>query len=150
MIGSPEALVPEFLDAGADHITFHIEASVHAHRLLMLIKRAGIKTGISFVPSTPVSVLAEVFELVDIVLVMTVNPGFGGQELIPSCLEKVKTLREIREDKNYSYVISVDGGVNRSTAGLIRNAGADVLISGSAFYSAPDPKAEVAFFRGNS
>ncbi|MAG14178.1 MAG: ribulose-phosphate 3-epimerase [Spirochaetales bacterium] len=149
MITQPEALVPEFVHAGADHITFHYEATVHVHRLVMKIKEAGKKAGISIVPSTPVSALSDVLEFVDIVLVMTVNPGFGGQQLIPKCLEKVAALAKIRGKKDYDYLISVDGGVNRDTVQQVRDAGTDVIISGSAFYGSADPGAEVALFRGS-
>jgi ribulose-phosphate 3-epimerase len=135
MVSNPEALIPDFIEAGADYITFHIEAAVHAHRLVTQIHEAGIKAGISIVPSTPVSVLKELLPFVDLVLVMTVNPGFGGQVLIPSCLEKVRELKKIQRDSAFSYIVSVDGGVNSRTLGDVLSAGTDVVVSGSAFFS---------------
>ncbi len=150
MIQNPERMVPSFIEAGADHITVHLESCVHLHRLLTSIKSSGIKAGVSIVPSSPVALLEQVLELVDIVLVMTVNPGFGGQSLIPSCLEKISLLRSIREEKGYHYLLEVDGGVNRKTAPAIRNAGADILISGSAFFASSNPSIEVLAFKGRT
>jgi ribulose-phosphate 3-epimerase len=147
MIERPEQLAREFIEAGADHLTFHLEATVHAHRLITLIAESGTKPGISIVPSTPVSALEEILEYLDIVLIMTVNPGFGGQSLIRSCLPKITTLATLRESHGYRYRIVVDGGINRETVGDVRAAGADVLVSGSAFYGSADPGAEVRFFR---
>ena len=148
MINNPENLAPEFISAGADHVTIHLEACIHSHRLISSIRSSGKKAGVSIVPSTPVAALEELLGIVDIVLVMTVNPGFGGQSLIPGCLEKIRRLCAIREEKHYHYSIEVDGGVNRETAPMIREAGADVLISGSAFYSATNPADEVRYFKG--
>lgn len=149
MIERPENLLGEFARAGADHITFHLEATVHSHRALGMIKELGLKAGISIVPSTPAAAISELLELVDIVLVMTVNPGFGGQELIPSCLEKVRTLDRARAERGYSFLISADGGINRETAEQVRGAGADVLVTGSSFFSADDAALEVMALRGN-
>lgn len=148
MITHPEALMQSFIDAGSDHITFHFEATVHVHRLLTTIKKAGIKAGISIVPSTPVAAIVEILDMIDIVLVMTVNPGYGGQKLIPRCLQKVRELALIRHTNENSFLIAVDGGVNGKTVGEIRDAGTDVLISGSAFYASDRPEEEVANFRG--
>jgi ribulose-phosphate 3-epimerase len=150
MIERPEQMIQEFIKSGADNITFHLEASTHAHRLLYLIKNAGKKTGISIVPSTPVEMLSEVLDLVDIILIMTVNPGFGGQKLIPRCLEKVRMLERLRDEHQYRYIIAVDGGINRSTVDSVRDAGADVLITGSAFYESKDPAEEVRLFKGKA
>lgn len=135
MVSDPESLIPDFVEAGADYITFHIEAAVHAHRVITVIQNAGKKAGISIVPSTPVSVLSEVLPMVDLVLVMSVNPGFGGQAMIPSCLEKVRELKKIQRERNLSYIVSVDGGVNSRTLPAVAEAGADVIVSGSAFFS---------------
>ncbi len=135
MVTNPESLIPDFISAGADYITFHIEAAVHAHRLISLIHEAGIKAGISIVPSTPVADLKELLPIVDLVLVMTVNPGFGGQVMIPSCLEKVRELKKIQQESGFSYIVSVDGGVNARTLSAVVDAGADVIVSGSAFFS---------------
>ena len=148
MVEQPGRLIDSFIDAGADQVTFHLEAAVHTHRLLSGIRERNTKPGISVVPSTPISALEDTLEYVDLVLVMTVNPGFGGQKLIPGCLRKIERLATLRTNLGYGYRIAVDGGINRSTVASVRDAGADVLISGSAFFSADDPKAEVAFFRG--
>lgn len=135
MVTNPEALIRDFIDAGSDYITFHIETAIHANRLISQIHEAGIKAGISIVPSTPVSVLKEVLPIVDLVLVMTVNPGFGGQVMITSCLEKVRELKKIQQECNFSYIVSVDGGVNSKTLPDVLEAGTDVVVSGSAFFS---------------
>ena len=148
MIHGPEAFVSAFAHAGADYITFHAEAAVHLHRIITTIKDLGKKAGISIIPSTPVSLIEEILPMLDLVLVMTVNPGFGGQALIPKCLDKVKTLARIREEGSYRYLISVDGGVNLSTASLAREAGVDVLVAGEAFFKAPEKKALVDLLKG--
>lgn len=148
MIEHPETIIREFIEAGADHVTFHIENTIHVHRIITQIHDLGIRAGISLVPSTPVGAISEILDIIDIVLVMTVNPGFGGQELIPKCLEKVKTLDELKRQAGYRYVISVDGGINRETVQAAREAGSDVLISGSSFFAADDPAAEVMYFKG--
>jgi ribulose-phosphate 3-epimerase len=148
MVCEPEKLVAEFARSGADYITFHTEATVHSHRLLGSIHELGKKAGISIVPSTPLSVIEELLPFTDLVLVMTVNPGFGGQTLIPRCLEKVEKLARIREKEGLSFLISVDGGINESTALPARAAGADVLVAGSAFFENPDRKALVGRLKG--
>lgn len=143
MVNNPELSAPWYIDAGADHITFHIEACVHTHRLLQYIKQAGLKAGISMVPSTSVASIEPVLDIADIILVMTVNPGFGGQKLIPAAVEKIRTLSEKRASESIDYKIVVDGGVDITTAPAIVAAGADVLVSGSAFFSSTDKKAFV-------
>ena len=148
MTVNPEKQIESFARAGADYITFHHEAVVHVHRVLTSIKGLGKKAGISIVPSTAVNVIEEVLPFVDLVLVMTVNPGYGGQKLIPQCLEKVKRLTRLREEKGYSFLISIDGGVNPDTAPEARNAGVDVLVAGDAFFKAPDKAAMAALLKG--
>ena len=148
MIANPENLISAFAQSGADYITFHAEAAVHHHRILGAIRDMGKKAGISIIPSTPVSLIEEILPMTDLVLVMTVNPGYGGQALISRCLEKVKTLISIREKRNYSYLVSVDGGINQSTASLARDAGVDVLVAGEAFFKAQDKKALVNQLKG--
>lgn len=135
MVEHPEDQVESFAKAGADWITFHHEACVHSHRLVQRIHDLGKKAGISIVPSTPVSAIKEMLEYVDLVLVMTVNPGFGGQKLIPSCVKKITELVELRKQLGLDFMISVDGGVNAETIGSVADAGADVIVSGSAFFS---------------
>ncbi len=147
MIHRPENHVAEFCAAGADFLTIHFEATTHLHAVLSSIRERGARPGIAFVPSTAVESLIEVLPLVDMVLVMTVSPGFGGQELIPRCLEKVRLLRRMREQTGLGYLIEVDGGINRTTVGAALEAGADVIVAGSALFGAKDPAAEVAFLR---
>ena len=147
MTVEPERLAPAFIEAGADLVTFHAEACVHAHRLVQTIRSAGARPGISIVPSTPLSAIEEMLAFVDLVLVMTVNPGFGGQSLIASCLEKAARLAKIREERGLDFLISVDGGVNRSTLASVAAAKVDVVVMGSAFFSSKDPSAEVSAAR---
>jgi ribulose-phosphate 3-epimerase len=148
MTVNPESLIEKFARAGADYITFHEEAAVHSHRILVSIRELGKKAGISIVPSTPVAAIEELLPFADLVLVMTVNPGYGGQKLIPRCLEKVKRLVSLREENGYSYLVSVDGGVNPDTVAMVREAGADVLVAGEAFFKAADKAAMAALLKG--
>ncbi len=143
MVEKPENKIPAFIDAGADYITFHVEAVVHAHRVLQMIREGGVKAGISLVPSTPVSYVAELLPFIDQILIMTVNPGYGGQKIIPECLQKVKELDRLRKEKGYGYLISVDGGINQSTIKMAAESGIDVFVAGSAFFGASDPAAVV-------
>jgi len=140
MVVNPEHFLMEFAYAGADAITFHYEAAVHCHKFLTELHELRVLAGIAITPSTPCSVLEEVLPFIDIALIMTVNPGFGGQELIPECLKKVKKLAKIREEGGYKFRISVDGGINEKTAKNAIEAGADTLVMGSAFFSNTDKK----------
>jgi ribulose-phosphate 3-epimerase len=148
MIGNPGDFISKFAESGADYITIHAESAVHLHRLLGAIRDLGKKAGISIVPSTPVSLIDELLPMVDLILVMTVNPGYGGQALIPACIEKVETLAKIRKERALSFLISVDGGINLSTADLARKAGVDVLVAGEAFFKTQDKKALVNDLKG--
>ncbi len=141
MVTDPERYVPQFAQAGADFLTFHIETVTHAHRLTQVIRDHGMRPGIAIVPSTPAQAIGELLPEVDLVLVMTVNPGFGGQTLIPRTLEKVRWLAQWRNRQGAGYHLSVDGGINHDTAPDARTAGADVLVTGSAFFSAGNPRA---------
>jgi ribulose-phosphate 3-epimerase len=123
MTEHPENLVGPFAEAGADYITFHVEACVHAHRIVQSIRSCGKKPGLSIVPSTPLCFLEELLTEVDLVLVMTVNPGFGGQALIPAALEKAGRLVRMRDEAGLGFLVSVDGGVNAATAEAVRKAG---------------------------
>lgn len=149
MVNHPETMIDSFADAGSDFITFHIEASVHTHRIIQRIKELGCRAGISIVPSTPVSAIIEILQYIDLVLVMTVNPGFGGQKLIEGTLGKIAELKDIRNRKSLNFLISVDGGVNRKTSPSVIEAGADVLVSGSAFFHSDNPSQEVKILKGN-
>jgi len=148
MIENPERYVAEYARAGSDHITFHIEACVHADRIVSMITECGKKPGISLVPSTPALAIEELLPHVFQVLVMTVNPGFGGQKLIPGCVEKVRTLDGLRRKLGLSFKIAVDGGINGETASTVRKAGADVLIAGSAVFGSEDPAREIELLKG--
>ena len=135
MIEHPENQIETFVQAGADCITFHYEASVHHHRIVQKIKELGAKAGISIVPSTSVDTIKEILPYVDLVLIMTVNPGYGGQKLIPECLKKINELKKIRQENDFRYIISVDGGVNDKTLPSVIDSGAEVIVSGSSFFS---------------
>jgi ribulose-phosphate 3-epimerase len=148
MIANPEQMAPLFIKAGADYVVFHIEALVHSHRLIQQIRELGANPGISIVPSTPVSACAELLPFIDQVLVMSVNPGFGGQKIIPEAVDKIRLLDRIRKENSYDFLINVDGGVNMETAALVREAGTDVIVSGSAFFNATDKGAFVSGLRG--
>ena len=135
MIEKPENYIDSFAECGADYITFHVESTVHVDRVISQIHSLGKKAGIAIVPSTPVSVLKEILPLVDLVLVMTVNPGFGGQKLLPYCLDKVRDLIALKMKNGYNYLVSVDGGVNEKTLEEVLQAGTEVVVSGSAFFN---------------
>jgi ribulose-phosphate 3-epimerase len=145
----PEKLIDSFAKAGADYITFHHEAVLHTHKIITSIKDLGKKAGISIIPSTPVAAIEECLPFVDLVLVMTVNPGYGGQKLIVQCLEKIKRLVRLREEKGYSFMTSVDGGVNPDTVSQVRDSGVDVLVTGEAFFKAADKAAMAGLLKGS-
>ena len=134
MIEKPENSIMSYIDAGADWVTFHIESTNHADRCVQMIHEAGKKAGVAICPSTPVSAIEELLPFVDLVLVMTVNPGWGGQKLIPYTIEKVKKLADIQKEMDFKYLISVDGGVNQETLGNVLDAGTDIVVSGSSFF----------------
>ena len=135
MVENPEKQIESFAQAGADWITFHYEATPHSHRLIQHIHELGKKAGVAICPGTPVSVLSEILKLADIILVMTVNPGWGGQKIIPACVDKIAELKKIREENNYRYLISTDGGINHETIMSVIAAGVDIIVSGSSFFS---------------
>ncbi|WP_270789528.1 ribulose-phosphate 3-epimerase [Enterococcus diestrammenae] len=143
MIEQPELYVADFANAGADIINVHVEATPHIHRVLQLIKSLGVKAGVTINPGTPVAAIAHVLSMADLVLVMTVNPGFGGQKFIPEMMEKVAELAALRDEKGYAYEIEVDGGVTAETIGACKEAGADVFVAGSYIYDAEDPGARI-------
>lgn len=143
IVEKPENFIDDFAKAGSDAITVHYESTVHLNRVIGMIKKHSIMAGVSIVPSTPVSAISEILEYVDLVLVMSVNPGWGGQDFIPSSLNKIKMLDEIRQIEHYSYKISVDGGVSAQNAEDLKHCGADILVTGSSFVKAPDKRAFV-------
>lgn len=134
MIEKPENSIMSYIDAGADWVTFHIESTNHADRCVQMIHEAGKKAGVAICPATSVSAIEELLPFVDLVLVMTVNPGWGGQKLIPYTIEKVKKLADIQKEMDFKYLISVDGGVNQETLGNVLDAGTDIVVSGSSFF----------------
>ncbi len=148
MVERPGDWVNPFRDAGADIVTFHVEAERHIHRVLQSIHDAGMKAGVVLNPATPLSMCEEVLEDCDMVLLMSVNPGFGGQKFIPRVLKKMEALNAIKQAQGLSFDIEVDGGVNDRTAPLCRAAGATVLVAGNAVFSAPDPKEMILRLRG--
>lgn len=139
MVTNPERYVDQVVKAGADVVTVHVEATPHIHRALQLIKAAGAKAGVVINPGTSVLAIEAVLGQVDQVLVMTVNPGFGGQAFIPSTLDKVRQLADLRQKQGHSYLIEVDGGVNDKTAADCLAAGADILVAGSYVFGHSDP-----------
>lgn len=135
MIKNPDALIPEFAKAGADYITVHQEEVVHLHRTLSLIKSCRAKAGIAINPATPFSTLTDIAEYADLILVMTVNPGFGGQSFISSCLKKIEQAADFREKNNLNYLIEVDGGITSMNIKEVSDAGCDVFVAGSSVFS---------------
>ncbi|WP_339273463.1 ribulose-phosphate 3-epimerase [Paenibacillus sp. FSL K6-1330] len=148
MIEQPELYIADFVKAGADLITVHAETCQHLHRVIHLIKEFGVKAGVAINPATPAHVLQEVLPDLDLVLVMTVNPGFGGQAFIERTVNKISQLREWVSNSDYPNIhIEVDGGITAETAPLVVEAGADVLVAGSAVFGKPDRAAAIAVIR---
>ena len=148
MVEHPETHIETFAEAGANIITFHWEAARHHHRIIQQIKAAGCKAGIALNPGTPLSMIEEILPDVDMVLIMTVNPGFGGQKFIESQLEKIHMLYHTIKDMGFTCDIEVDGGINAETSKLVQEAGANVLVAGSAIYGAEDVAAAIKAIRG--
>ncbi|MEW6213859.1 MAG: ribulose-phosphate 3-epimerase [Nitrospirota bacterium] len=138
MIEEPDKYLRDFIKAGADYLSVHIEASVHLHRTVHWIKESGVKAGVSLNPATPVWNLEHILPDVDFVLLMSVNPGFGGQEFIPQIIEKIKMLKRLIRGKGLSTIIEVDGGIKLDNAKNIASAGADILVIGYAFFNSGD------------
>jgi ribulose-phosphate 3-epimerase len=134
MIEKPIEYVEDFIKAGADILTVHYEASVHLNRTVNRIKELGAKAGVALNPATPVSVLKDIAEYIDLVLIMSVNPGFGGQTFIPNSLRKIQEAVQLRKEMKSSYLIEVDGGVSKDTIQSISNAGCDVFVAGSSIF----------------
>lgn len=143
MITEPEKYVERFVEAGSDIVTFHYEATVDIRGCIRKIREKGAKVGISIKPATSVAVLRELLPLVDLVLVMSVEPGFGGQKFIPSSLEKIEELRGMAYELNPELIIEVDGGISAHNAAEVFAAGANAVVAGSAVFKAEDPEAEI-------
>ncbi len=148
MVNNPQDFVEPFAKAGADLLTVHVETAPHLHRVLQTIRDLGLKTGVSLNPATPLSAIEEVLAEIDMVLLMTVNPGFGGQKFIPSMIDKITRLKKIIDERNLKVDIQVDGGINPVTARQVAAAGANILVAGSAIYQADNIKKAISDIRG--
>ncbi len=148
MIVEPDKYIQEFKNCGADVLTVHYEACTHLHRTVQAIKAAGMKAGVSLNPHTPVAVLEDIASDLDLVLIMSVNPGFGGQSFIENTYNKLRTLVQLRKDKNASFFIEVDGGVSDKNYKQIVDAGADVLVAGNYVFAAPNPEKAIEVIKG--
>tara|TARA_B100001109_G_C18845351_1_gene466549 strand:- start:657 stop:1301 length:645 start_codon:yes stop_codon:yes gene_type:complete len=144
MIVNPDKYIKDFVDSGADIITVHYEACSHLHRTIQLIKSFGVKAGVALNPHTPVTALEEVIQDIDLVLIMSVNPGFGGQKFIPATVSKVKKIKDLIKQKNTSTIIEVDGGVNLETGAQVCQAGADAIVAGSFVFKSEDPSETIS------
>jgi ribulose-phosphate 3-epimerase len=147
MIVEPDDLIPEFIDSGADSITVHVEACPHLHRTIQRIRQRGVRAGVAVNPATPVSSVEAILSEIGLLLLMSVNPGFGGQDFIPGVLKKVETARQMIVASNLSVQIQVDGGVRAANAKRLRDAGVSLFVAGSAIFSQPDYKAAIATLR---
>ena len=146
MVREPGRFIPEYICGNTEFIVVHEEASVHLDRTLRLIKSSGVKCGVALNPATPPESLEYVFDLVDQVLVMSVNPGFGGQKFIPSSLEKLRRLSELRDERTLDFKLAVDGGVSKANIMDVIEVGAEIIVVGSAIINADDPEAELDEF----
>ena len=149
MIVEPEKYFDAFAKAGADILTFHYEASTHIHRAVQQIKALGMKAGVVLNPHTPVNVLEDILGDLDLVLLMSVNPGFGGQKFIERTYEKIRKLRTMIDEQGLSTLIEVDGGVNTENAASLFEAGANVLVAGNAVFKSDNPEATIHYFKAN-
>ena len=147
MIEEPDRFIPDFVQAGADLLSVHQETTTHLDRSLQLIRSSGAEAGVAINPATPVETLTAVLEIVDFVLVMTVNPGFGGQKFIPYTLGKVRQLDRIRRENHLAFRIEVDGGLNLENVGEAVRAGAELIVAGSSVYNSGDPRRAVEQMR---
>ena len=143
MISDPDKYIPAFVDAGANILTVHAEATAHLDRTLNFIRSHNVGVGVSINPATPMVLVEHALGLADMLLIMTVNPGFGGQKFIPYTLEKIRHARQVIENRNYRCVIEVDGGIDTDTLREVVRAGAEVLVAGSAIFLAPDPARKI-------
>jgi ribulose-phosphate 3-epimerase len=149
MISNPDAYIADFAAAGADYIAVHQEACTHLHRSVQLIREKGAKPGIALNPATPLETLEWIIDDLDFVLVMSVNPGFGGQQFIPSALDKVSRLKTMIRERGLSTLIQIDGGVNVETIARIAEAGVDVFVAGSAIFGSDDYRQTIADLKAN-
>jgi ribulose-phosphate 3-epimerase len=150
MIEEPEKFTEAFKKAGADRLSVHLEACRNLHRNIQQIKSLGMKAGVAINPHSPVELLSDILQDIDTVLIMSVNPGFGGQEFIPHTYSKIHALKRMIRDKGLHVLIQIDGGVTLENAASILKAGADVLVAGSSVFKAPDPKAAIHQFKSTN
>jgi ribulose-phosphate 3-epimerase len=143
MIVQPEKHIPLFAKLGADNLTVHYEACAHLHRTIHQIKELGLKAGVSLNPHTPVSLLEEILDDLDLVLIMSVNPGFGGQSFIPASMEKIRKLNKMKMDRGLDFLIEVDGGVDTQNASALVEAGVNVLVAGNTVFSSANPSGTI-------
>lgn len=147
MIVEPQKFIPEAKALGAKVMNVHYEACTHLHRVVQAIKNEGMMAGVTLNPHTPVHLLEEIITDLDLVMLMSVNPGFGGQKFIPQIVEKTRKLRQLIDESGSQALIEIDGGVNRETGRLLADAGADILVAGSAIFNAPNPHEEIDFLK---
>ena len=148
MVVEPEKYFDDFVSAGANGLTIHAEAAPHLHRQLNRIRELGCMAGVALNPATPLSAVSEVISELDLLLIMSVNPGFGGQKFITDAVDKIRRARLLLDENGSSAVLEVDGGIGRTTIQDVWNAGADTFVAGNAIFSAADPRAEIAVLRG--
>jgi ribulose-phosphate 3-epimerase len=146
MIENPDQYMEDFITENTEFITVHAEACVHLHRTIQHIKSLGVKAGVSLNPATPISILEYVIEDLDMVLLMSVNPGFGGQKFIPAVMDKIKELKRLKDERNPMLEIEIDGGITLDNVEEVINAGVNVVVAGSSVFGAADVKARVAEF----
>ena len=147
MIENADRYIPDFIKAGADLVAVQVEACVHLHRSIQLIRECGARPGVVLNPATPLESLTWVLDDVDFIMLMSVNPGFGGQQFIPTTLDRIRQLREVLNARGLNPLIEIDGGVNADTIAAIAAAGVDVFVAGSAIFGSPDYRATIAEFR---
>ena len=149
MIAKPDLIIPEFAKAGADYISVHAEACTHLHRSLQLIKSLGVKSGVALNPATPLSSIEYVMDQLDFILIMSVNPGFGGQKFIDSSIDKIRLLSNQLKERNLKTLIQVDGGINKDTIKAVSEAGASSFVAGSAIFHTDDYQKTISLLREN-
>ncbi|MBF0472836.1 MAG: ribulose-phosphate 3-epimerase [Nitrospirae bacterium] len=149
MIENPQKYIKNFIDAGADYLSIHLESERHLHRAIQMIKEQGVKSSVAINPATSVSALDSIIEELDMVVLMSVNPGFGGQKFIPSTIEKIKQLKTMIDNKRLKTLIQIDGGVSNKNVSELVKAGASIFVMGSAFYNSPSYSETVRIFKLN-
>jgi ribulose-phosphate 3-epimerase len=147
MMTNPEEFIPEFIDAGSNYLTVHVETCPHLHRTVQSIKEKGVKAGVTLNPATPLVSVEEILPEVDLLLIMSVNPGFGGQSFIPQTLEKLKRARKMIDDRGLKVELEIDGGVKPDNMALLSQAGADIFVAGSAIFGSKDYKGTIQKMR---